>query len=141
MTARITHFKKSLPAHTPQNGLSSAPISWTLAEEMHQEYVENPDAMKIETPSGVQVLNGFRINANHLRNILDGKNENGVVVQSPASDVYVMLGVREEDLGKLDNEQFFTLIVTAIDANNNIQPDVVYDHVAPCPDMCPNMPL
>lgn len=140
MTARNSQFKKSLAPNTPQNGLSSAPISWTLAEELHQEYTQNPDALKIETPSGVQVLNGFRINANHMRNILDGKNESGVVVQSPASDVFIMLGVREEDLGKPVNEQFFTLIVTSLDHTHTIQTEVVYDHGSPCPDSCPNMP-
>lgn len=141
MTTRNSQFKKSLPTNVPQNGLTSAPISWATAEEMHQEYIDNPDALKIETTSGVEVLNGFRINATHLRNILDGKNESGVVVQSPASEVFIMLGVREEDLGLPDNEQFFTLIVSAIDANNNVLPDVVYDHSTPCPNICPNMPL
>jgi hypothetical protein len=53
MTTRITQFKKSLPAHSPQNGLSSATISWATAEEMHQEYVDNPDALKIDTTSGI----------------------------------------------------------------------------------------
>lgn len=140
MTTRTTQFKLNTASENPQNGLKSAHITWATADEMQQEYVDNPDALKIETPEGVKVLRGMRLEAQHMQNLLDGKNESGVVVQGPANEIYLMFGVREQDLNKPQEEQFFTIIAAAIDSQNNLLTETVLDNFAVCPFICPNMP-
>jgi hypothetical protein len=137
MTTRTSQFKLNTESENPQNGLSSAPITWTIVDEMQQEYADNPDAMKIETPTGIQVLKGIRFEAQQIKNLLEGKNESGVVVQSPAEHLYIMFGVRPQDVGNPAEEQFFTLVASSIDNQNNLLKDALIDYGAPCPNDCP----
>jgi hypothetical protein len=139
MTTRTSQFKLNKASENPQNGLSSAPIAWTVVNDMQQEYADNPDAMKIQTPTGIQVLKGVRFEAQQIKNLLEGKNESGVVVQSPAEHLYIMFGVRPHDIGKPAGEQFFTLVASGIDGQNNLLKDVLIDYAAPCPHDCPNI--
>ena len=118
--------------------ISSSEIGWSDAQLMKLKYSQNPDSLKIETNTGIEILNGFRVNADHIRKLLDGKNENGEVIQNPAQDIYISFGVNLEDINKPFNQQYFTIIVTAIDNNNVQQTNIVFDHCAPCPDLCPS---
>ncbi len=133
MEPKKTHFKLAIT----KPKLSSTQITWSEAQLMKLKYRQNPDSLKIETNTGIEILNGFRVNADHMRKLLDGKNENGDVVQNPAQDIYITFGVNLEDVTKPVAQQYFTIIATAIDNNNIQQTNVVYDHFGPCPDLCP----
>jgi predicted amino acid-binding ACT domain protein len=133
MNTKKPHFKLAIT----KPKLSSTEINWSDAQLMKLKYCQNPDSLKIETNTGVEILNGFRVNAEHLRKLIEGKNENGVVIQNPAQDIYISFGVNLEDVNKPVSQQYFTIIVTAIDSNNVQQTNVVYDNCTPCPDMCP----
>jgi hypothetical protein len=63
---------------------------------------------------------------------LDGKNQHGITKQEPASHLYIMFGVREQDFGKPSEEQYFTFILAGLDHNNQLLPHVVYDHYVAC---------
>jgi hypothetical protein len=136
MTLRNSQFKSNTESENPQNGLSSVFIPWTKAEEMRDEYLDNPEALKIETPDGIKVLRSFRLEADQMQKLLEGKNESGVVVQAPASKITLMFGVREQDLGKPASEQYFTIIAAAVDAQNNLLTAAVLDNFSPCPFHC-----
>lgn len=128
------HFKLAIA----KPKFASTEISWTDAQIMKLKYSQNPDSLKIQTPSGIDILNGFRINAEHISQLLYGKNENGIVVQNPAQDIYICFGVNLDDINKPENQQYFTIIATAIDNNNLQQTNIVFDHCAPCPNLCPS---
>jgi hypothetical protein len=134
MSAIKPHFKLAIV----KPKLSSSEITWSDAQLMKLKYSQNPDSLKIQTPNGIEILNGFRINAEHIRQLLDGKNESGIVVQNPAHDIYINFGVDLNDINKPENQQYFTIIATAIDNNNVQQTNIVFDHCAPCPDLCPS---
>jgi hypothetical protein len=133
MNTNKPHFKLAIT----KPKLSSTQITWSDAQLMKLKYRQNPDSLKIEITTGVEILNGFRVNAEHLRKLIDGKNENGIVIQNPAQDIYITFGVNLEDVNKPVSQQYFSIIVTAIDSNNVQQTNVVYDYCTPCPDMCP----
>lgn len=134
MNTKKPHFKLAIT----KPKLSSTEINWSDALLMKLEYSQNPDSLKIQTPNGIEILNGFRINAEHIRQLLDGKNENGIVVQNPAQDIYISLGVNSDDVSKPKAEQYFTIIATAVDGYNVQQTNLVFDNCYPCPDMCPS---
>ncbi len=133
MSAIKPHFKLAIV----KPKLSSSEISWSDAQLMKLKYSQNPDSLKIQMPNGIEILNGFRINAEHIRQLLDGKNESGIVVQNPAQDIYISFGVNLDDVSKPTSEQYFTIIATAVDSNNVQQTNLVFDNCTPCPDMCP----
>lgn len=103
--------------------MSSTDISWSDAQLIKLKYSQNPDLLKIQTPNGIQKLNGFHINADHLRQLLDGKNENGIVVQNQVQDIYISFGVNLGDVSKPTNEQYFTIIATSM-VSNDVQQTV-----------------
>lgn len=117
---------------------NSAPIAWPLACQMSEAYETHPARLKVMTSQGEKTLNGLRISATHVQNLLEGKNHQGVTVQPPAKDIYVMFGVKPEDLSKPASQQYFTTMFFAIDAQNNLLKNSIYDYCMPCPDMCPN---
>ena len=134
MNTKKPHFKLAIT----KPKLSSTEINWSDALLMKLEYSQNPDSLKIQMPNGIEILNGFRINAEYIRQLLDGKNENGIVVQNPAQDIYISFGVNVDDVSKPTAEQYFTIIATAVDGYNVQQTNLVFDNCYPCPDMCPS---
>jgi hypothetical protein len=134
MSTKKPHFKLAIT----KPKLSSTEINWSDALLMKLEYSQNPDSLKIQMPNGIEILNGFRINAEYIRQLLDGKNENGIVVQNPAQDIYISFGVNLDDVSKPTAEQYFTIIATAVDGYNVQQTNLVFDNCYPCPDMCPS---
>lgn len=115
-----------------QERIRSGIVPWIIAKEMHEEYLENPDAFKLGTPEGVKIMKGLKFESQHIKNILEGKNQHGITVQEPASQLYIMFGVREQDFDKPSEQQYFTMILAGLDHNNQILPHVVYDHFIPC---------
>jgi hypothetical protein len=129
---RQSEFMKNDDIEIRQKRIRSGIVPWVIAKEMHEEYLENPDAFKIETPEGVKILKGIKLESLHVKNILEGKNQHGIALQEPASQLYIMFGVREQDFGMSSEKQFFTFILAGLDNNNQLLPHVVYDHYVPC---------
>jgi hypothetical protein len=140
ITLRDSHFKVNTSEEVLIKGLGSSPIPWNIVKLMQEKYLINPDALKIQTNEGVSVLKGLSIDAQHVQNLLEGKNNEGVVVQAPATQLFLMLGVREQDMNKPPTEQFFTIVVAGIDDQNNLLISSLYDNLLPCPSNCPNIP-
>jgi hypothetical protein len=140
ITLRNSHFKINSAEEILSKGLGSNPIPWNIVKLMQEKYLINPDALKIQTDEGVSVLKGLSIDAQHVQNLLEGKNNEGIVVQAPATQLFLMLGVRDQDLNKPPTEQFFTIVVAGIDAQNNLLTASVYDNLSSCPSICPNIP-
>lgn len=105
---------------------------------MQAAYLANPNSLITPNPlGGFQTLQAYRVDASALQNIIAGLDSEGNSVQDPCPEVMLMLGVRQQDLGKPVNEQCFTTILVGINANNEVQTQVVYDFGKPCPPDCP----
>ena|SRR5688572_1431076 len=105
----------------------SSEISWSTAQTMIREYYDNENALQIPTPSGVKVLKGYRISK---------ANIDAIFSQGNVSELFIMFGVRQQDLGQAT--QYFTTIVAGISTSNNILTSKVFDYCDPCPDTCPS---
>ncbi|MHB1278154.1 MAG: hypothetical protein ACYC1Q_07130 [Bacteroidia bacterium] len=121
----------------PEN-VNSTPISWADAELMNAAYMANPHALN--TPAaggGFLTLKAFLVDSVALQNIINGVDPEGNPVQDPATSIMLLFGVRSEDLGKPPADQCFTTILVGVNAENQVQKQVVYDFSSPCP---PNTP-
>jgi hypothetical protein len=54
---RLSEFMKNDDFEIRQKRIRSGIIPWVIAKEMHEEYLENPDAFMIETPKGKKIIN------------------------------------------------------------------------------------
>lgn len=121
----------------PEN-VNSTPITWAEAELMNAAYMANPHTLK--TPAsggGFQTLKAFLVDSVALQNIINGVDQQGNPVQDPATSIMLLFGVRSEDLGKPPADQCFTTILAGVNAENEIQKQVVYDFSSPCPPGSP----
>lgn len=117
---------------------SSLPITWEDAKEMQDAYLANPAALK--TPNGeggYTTLKGFRVSVAAIQNIIAGLAPDGSPVQNPSTELFIFFGVCQDDIPKSAPDQCFTTILAGIDAGNQLQKQVVYDFVDPCPSNCP----
>lgn len=122
----------------PEN-INSLPITWEEAETMHAAYLANPHALKTPAPGvGFETLKAFLVDTVALQNIIAGVNPQGDPVQDPAVSVMLLLGVRSDDLGKPPADQCFTTILVGVNAENEVQKQVVYDFSKPCPPGTPS---
>jgi len=119
---------------------NSQPITWAEAQNMQNAYLVNPAALKTEDGSGgYATLKGFRIDVQAIQNIIAGINASGNPVQNLATEIFVFFGVCPADLPKPAADQCFTTIFAGIDANNELQQNVIYDYSNPCPNKCPTI--
>ncbi|HCS20524.1 MAG TPA: hypothetical protein DIW47_08185 [Bacteroidetes bacterium] len=122
----------------PEN-VNSTPISWADAELMNAAYMANPHALN--TPAsggGFETLQAFLVDSEALQNIIAGVDPEGNPVQDPATSIMLLFGVRSEDLAKPPADQCFTTILVGVNAENEVQKEVVYDFTKPCPPGTPN---
>jgi hypothetical protein len=121
----------------PEN-VNSFPILWAEAEIMHDAYMANPNALKTPAPlHGFTTLKAFCVDANALQHIIAGTAPDGTPVQDPSTTVMLLFGVRSEDLEKPVDDQCFTTILVGVNAEDQIQTQVVYDFSRPCPPYSP----
>lgn len=117
---------------------SSAPITWEEAENMQNAYLANPATLKTPDGSGgYETLKGFRVSVDAIQKIIAGHDPSGNPVQNPSTEIFIMLGVRPDDIPKAAPDQCFTTILAGIDSTNQLQKQVVYDFLQPCPTNCP----
>lgn len=106
-------------------------IDWEDTRLMFERYRAHDKALRVlgreATPD---LLRGFRIPRGQLQNIID---------QGDCTGVMIMFAVRPSDVHKSMPEQYFTIVISGIDSNNNLMTDDnVYDYCDPCPRNCPD---
>ena len=100
---------------------------------------QNPDSLKIEINTRIEILSGVRVNSEHLGKLLNGKNENDVLIQNATQDTSITLVANLENIKKPVGHQYFTIIVSPTDRDKMQQANVIYDNFAPCPHFCPKI--
>ena len=103
----------------------SQSITWATAEGFIADYQSMPIAIK---DSNGNIIKGFRVDANHIKTILG-------LTGTPQIPELFIIPAMKPGTGLLKD---FTVVITGIDANNDITTGNVYDFCAPCPANCPN---
>lgn len=78
MYVNKTHYK--LAQKKPNLGFTQ--ISCLDTQMRMLKCYQNPDSLKIEINTRIEILSGVRVNSEHLVKLLNGKNENDVLIQN-----------------------------------------------------------
>jgi hypothetical protein len=107
----------------------SAPISKSTALAMISAYETHTNTVKTLDDNGNEVtLKGLRVDRASLESILANTN---------IEEVFLALAVKESDLPKPTQDQYFTLVCAGITNEDVVDYDNAYDEAKNCPPDCP----
>jgi hypothetical protein len=74
---------------------------------------------------------------------LEALTETTIPSSSKTVGATLIFGVREEDLGKPEDDQNFTVMMAGLmmcGTKETVDPDKIFNHFDPCPNYCPQAP-
>jgi hypothetical protein len=109
-------------------------IAWADVTRMRDLYLNHPNAPRVPTPGGTEILRGLSISK---------ANVDAILSQNP-DDIMVVFAVRKQDADDVEEEtigaeeydrQFFTTVIVGM-KNGLLIKDNAYDYCEPCPSKC-----
>ncbi len=98
------------------------------AKLLTEAYRNHPRRLTVPTGSGTSVLKALVASKDDVGEIL---------AQTGIKDVIFYFALRPGDLNKPQSDQYFTLILAGIDADNKVMTSKILEHLIPCPLSCP----
>ena len=108
--------------------VNSREVDWDTAKQWIEYYKSAPNPIDHPYMEG-QILEGFSICADHLREILE---------QPAVTEVYMAFG-RDQSVEKTTNKGLKAIFV-GTDENGVLMTNNVYDYCEPCPPHCKTEP-